>query len=368
MATIEFLDFDQIFLDYNNPRISEFGVSKKTSEDKILSILWKEMAVNEIMQSIISNGFWQYEPLIIMPENDHYVVIEGNRRLAAVKLLHGAKGVDIPVSFLAKVTEKVLESTRHLPVIKVNNRSEAWKFVGFKHVNGPAKWGSYAKAKYLAEIHKNYDVSLEDIAYQIGDTNKTAQRLYQGLMVLEQGKSAGVFDYDDIQASRIYFSHLYTGLQRSGIKTFLNIQDADMELDAPVPEENISQLGELLEWLYGSKKNGTQPVFRSQNPGLRQLDEVVKSKEATAALRAGENLEYAYELSRANDALFEENLLAAKRGLQKARAYLTTGYKGEVETLKIAGTVANLAEDLYDEMNKEYVKQNTNKKKNRIAE
>lgn len=32
----------------------------------------------------------------------------------------------------------------------------------FKHVNGPAKWSSYAKAKYIAEIHQKYNIELAE--------------------------------------------------------------------------------------------------------------------------------------------------------------------------------------------------------------
>jgi hypothetical protein len=237
-----------------------------------------------------------------------------------------------------------------LPCIEISSRKEAWKYVGFKHVNGPSKWGSYAKAKYIAEIHNDYEIPLEVIAYQIGDTNNTAQKLYQGLMVLEQAEREGIYSLQDIQSNRLYFSHLYTGLQREGIQGYLNVKEAKDESPTPVPGDRLENLRRLLVWLYGSKEDDIQPVIRSQNPDLKHLDEVLQSRDATMAMASGESLDYSFELSRSNEALFEENLLSAKRGLQKARAYLTTGYKGEENLLKNAGTVANIADDLYSEM------------------
>ena len=368
MTEIETIELNKIKLDYHNPRLSEFGVSEKSRPEEILGILWNEMAVNELMYSIVSNGFWDYEPLIVMKDGDDYLTIEGNRRLAAVKLIHDQNGIKVPKHILEKIDDKLLKQTAKLPVIVVNSREDSWRYVGFKHVNGPAKWGSFAKAKYIAEIHNDYGVSIDEIAYQIGDTNKTAQKLYQGLMVLEQATKEKVYSYDDIQAGRIYFSHLYTGLQREGIRKFLNIQDAEDESPTPIPQDRLKELGDLLEWLYGSKRNDTQPVIKSQNPDLKYLDAVLLSKEATAALYANESLSYAYELSRASDALFEENLLMAKRGLQKARAYLTTGYKGEENILRVAGSVADLADDLYEEMEKVHKEHTGQQKKSRLSE
>ena len=331
------------------------------------------MAVNELMYSIVSNGFWDYEPLILLPKNNssnnnEYIAIEGNRRLAAVKLIHDQGSIKVPNHILDKISRGLIKETQTLPAIVVKSREEAWQFIGFKHVNGPAKWGSFAKAKYIAEIHNDYNVPISDIAYQIGDTNKTAQRLYQGLMVLDQAERVKVYKYEDIQANRIYFSHLYTGLQREGIREYLQIKDVEDESPDPVPEQRYNQLGKLLEWLFGSKRNGTQAIIKSQNPDLKYLDEVLQSKEATAALSSGEPLSYAYELSRASDALFEENLLAAKRTLQKARAYLTTGYNGEENILRVAGSVAELADDLYEEMTKVNQEKSQKSRKKRLTE
>lgn len=369
MTKIINIEISKLKLDYQNPRLSEFGISEKSQIKEILEILWNEMAVNELMYSIVSNGFWDYEPLIVLKKDDeNYITIEGNRRLAAVKLIHDQNGIRIPTHIIEKIKPELLAQTSKLPVIIINSREDAWKYVGFKHVNGPAKWGSFAKAKYIAEIHNNYNVPIKDIAYQIGDTNNTAQKLYQGLMVLEQATKEKVYNYNDIQANRIYFSHLYTGLQREGIRQYLEIKNAEDESPSPVPEKKLRELGQILEWLYGNKRNDTLPIIKSQNPDLKYLDEVLQNKEATIALSSGESLSYAYELSRASDALFEENLLAAKRGLQKARAYLTTGYKGEENILRVAGSVAQLADDLYEEMEKVNKELSQKKKKNRLRE
>jgi len=347
---------EDLVLDKRNPRLSEFGITEQSRESEILQILWDEMAVDELMYSIVSNGFWDYEPLIVIKEGEKYTTIEGNRRLAAIKLIDNPSliNVKIPSHITAKISDEILASISKIPIIEVKERKDAWKFVGFKHVNGPAKWGSFAKAKYIAEIHNEYGVPIEDIAYQIGDTNKTAQKLYQGLMVLEQANSTGTFNYDDIQANRIYFSHLYTGIQREGIRDYIKLSNVEEETKNPVPKDKLDNLGELLEWMFGSKKNETQAVIRSQNPDLKYLDAVLKSKEGTYALKSGESLSYAYELSRSSDSLFEENLLSTKRTLQKVRAHLTTGYKGEENLLKVAGSIANLADDLYREMETVY--------------
>ena len=94
------------------------------------------------------------------------------------------------------------------------------------------------------------------------------------------------------------------------------------------------------------------PVIETQNPHLRQLESVLSNKEAVAALRDDNSLEFAFELSRPSSTVFEESLLASKRNLQKARGLLSTGYDGSEQSLRIADTVADLANDLYEEMSR----------------
>ena len=74
------------------------------------------------------------------------------------------------------------------------------------------------------------------------------------------------------------------------------------------------------------------------------------NREAVAALRAGHELTYAFEISKPSSNVFEESLLAARRDLEKARSLLSTGYDGSQQLVTVADDVAELAADLYDEM------------------
>ena len=183
-------------------------------------------------------------------------------------------------------------------------------------------------------------------------------------MVIEQAENMKVFDRSNRWYRHFSFSHLYTGLGYEGISTFIGLRSEAEEGPKPVPVEKKKELGELCLWMYGNRKEMKPPVIQSQNPHLRQLDAVVGSKEALAALRAGQDLAHAYEASRPPSTVFEESLLASKRELQKARGLLSTGYDGSKELLSIAIAVADLADDLCQEMSRK----SGPRKKRRIAE
>jgi hypothetical protein len=309
------------------------------------------MTVEEIILSLHHSGYFKNDPLIAIAEGEKFVVIEGNRRLAAIKVItEYPKYQKFYPKSLPAPTVEIIARLQEIPVVVEQSRKDAWEFIGFKHVNGASKWNSYAKAEYIAQVHNDFGISLNDIGLQIGDTNKTVQRLYQSLMVLQQAEKNKVFDKGDITAPRLYFSHLTTGLQYDGIREYIGLQE--IETESTEPAEKVAELGEVLDWMFGSKKKGIKSVILSQNPDLRNFDAVIKSTQARLALKATNDLYMAYEISQPDDFKFTESLGEAKRALYKALQYSATGYNGEISDLRTAGSIATMADELYLSMEK----------------
>ena len=344
---ITWFEVSELAFDLRNPRLAEFDTGG--GEPKVIKMLWEMMDVEELALSIAASGYFRHEPVIVAMEGDSNVVIEGNRRLAAVKLLRQpALGRDFNAR-IPRISPKRRKSLARIPGL-LSTREDAWRYLGFKHVNGPAKWGSYAKSQYIADVHRSYGEPLDEIAKQIGDTHNTVRRLYRGLMVIEQAERLGAFSRDDRWRGHFAFSHLYTGLPYPGISEFLDLRSTSDETQDPVPAEKKDNLRELLVWMYGSKSEKKPPVIQSQNPDLRRLDAVLANREALAALRQGVELSLAFESTRPSSNLFEEALVAAKQNLEKARGILSTGYDGSKELLRVAAAAADLAYDLHEEM------------------
>ncbi|HTU90943.1 MAG TPA: ParB N-terminal domain-containing protein [Gemmataceae bacterium] len=166
------------------------------------------MAVDEVAWSIAMNGYFEYEPLFVQKEDGKLVVIEGNRRLAAVKILLDKKlRGELRATDLPEITKERAEELSTLPVIH-STREGVWQYLGYKHVNGPAEWGSFSKAEYIARVHRDYNVPLEEIAERIGDRHLTVQRLHGGWVILEQAEQNKVLSRDDRAKNHFAFSHL----------------------------------------------------------------------------------------------------------------------------------------------------------------
>lgn len=368
-AQYERVPIDQLYFDPRNPRLEGFLDHSAPSQQDLLRVLWQQMAVDELALSIAASGYFNYEPLFVSLEKGKLFVIEGNRRLAAVKLLLDAKlRADLRATDLPTITTAQAAKLHTLPVIRTT-REKAWRYLGFKHVNGPARWGSYAKARYIAEVHNTHNVPLGDIADQIGDKHGTVQRLYRALMVIQQAESAGVFTPANRTKKNLSFSHLYTGLDYDGIAEFIQLKDQTAESHKPVPQNRLKHLGELCTWLYGDRTLEKNPVVESQNPHLRQLNEVLKSTPATASLRAGLPLSVALDVSYGDEHVFQSALRMAKESLQKARATVSTGFSADdKELLRLAQQITDISFDLLEEMERKTPKRRSQRKREGKAE
>ena len=149
----------QLRLDRLNPRL--IGEDDRASDEAIVARLYRAADLDELLQSITANGYMDIEPLVVMddPEarNGELIVLEGNRRLAALRLLRepdlarsiaASEGLRISIPPIADPLRATLDEVSVYPVA---NRERARSFIGFKHINGPAKWDAYAKARFAAE-------------------------------------------------------------------------------------------------------------------------------------------------------------------------------------------------------------------------
>lgn len=340
---VEWVSVTELLLDSQNPRLTG---DEELSQDELTEKLWREYAVDEIAMSIAANGYFRHEPLFIDDDNDQLTVIEGNRRLVAVKVLTDPElRVKLKTPEFTDLTPALVEDLFELPVIR-RARADVWQYVGFKHVNGPQPWQSSAKAQYIAWVHNTLEVPLAQIARQIGDRHATVRRLYRGQMAIEQAAEAHVFSVDDRYSRRFAFSHLYTGLDYPNIQAFLGMNSEESYRPNPIPEDHTENLGYLCVWLYGSKSNDIKPLIRSQNPDLRILEEALAKPAGVEALRHGRDLDVAREIAIGDPALFRRDLVDAKLKLQSAQGRQTGGDTGDQDSLGLVIQILDIAESL----------------------
>lgn len=283
----EFEKPNNLHLDLLNPRVPDETFE---NEDAVLEYLFDHADVDELVQSILSSGWLDYEPLIVL--DDGNIVLEGNRRLAALRIISNATlrerlKIELPSS------PSPASIPAYVRIRRVKSRNEARDFIGFKHINGPFKWDALAKAKYAADWFRDGG-DIKQISRRLGDNHNTVTRLVNGWNVLHQSLALG-FDRDNTTKRSFPFSHLYTALARPTVRRYLGLPDDDISavLRAdPVPRDKTEELQRFMSWLYGQRNEPS--VIASQNPDLNRLVEVLGNETARTMLEATRDLNAAY--------------------------------------------------------------------------
>lgn len=316
---------DLLQFDTNNPRLEDGRGRRAPNDQALIKSLREVAALGELVQSICANGYKDIEPLIVMgPENGPFRVLEGNRRLASIKLIgNRALAQECGISIPTRLSRAILKSIEQVTVYRVASEAEARAYIGFKHINGPHRWESYAKATFVTEWYKSEKhngLTIDQIAENLGDDNKTIRNMIGGMLVLHQAIDQGFKIENRFNKGRFAFSHLYTALTRTEYMEFLGLDRgwAENPRDKPVSKANLKNLSEVMLWLFGAKDLKRNALIVSQNPDLAVLGQALKHPSALRAIRSGRSLAEAQKEMRPVTSLLSDVLVEVNHKMREA--------------------------------------------------
>ena len=294
---VENIEHKELTLDRHNPR---FGLSEAIDDEDALRILAETADLEELLNSISERGFENFEPIVATKQNGKIIVLEGNRRVAAVKLLHNPELI-VKNALKRKIPNlhpEKLSTCQKLPTIVVADRDKAAGYIGFKHVNGPARWSSLAKARFgviFYERLSDYQTPqkrMQSLTKRLGDSRGLILRLLVAYKIVQQCIDLGYFEKLNVNEKSIEFSHLYTLISNPDSRKFIGLPSAplseDLIRDNPIPRSHTNELFEVLKWLFG--KNS---VIKSQSTDRPRLQKVLANPKAIEELRLTGNLDSA---------------------------------------------------------------------------
>ena len=268
---------DKLLFDPDNPRFGE-GLMNKTQDQIQKILLGDPHYASELVDSLIENGFIEYEPLVVRKEGDHYKVIEGNRRLAAVKEIR-AKLAQYPnrKSDLNEIPVLVFPQTHD-----AQHRNEMRIYLGLRHLFGFREWPPLSKAQFLERESKQAG-GLEKVLQEVRLSKTQARRF--------------LVPYRLLQSAHIQIPHgedfwvLAEALNRSGVKEYLELEVDPKTLD--IVNFNKENLTHILDDLYGPKISGKRDPEKRKVRDTRELSvyaKVLASPKPRAVLRGGKDL------------------------------------------------------------------------------
>lgn len=311
------LRVDQLLLDPENPRLV---MGENPSQLDLARTLYEAEGVDELVSSLVQNGYFDEEPLVVVPADDEkYVVVEGNRRLTTLKLLlDKTLRSKIDVEGWPKLTDAQRSRLTEVPCVIYPNRDEVLPFLGFRHITGAKKWAPYQKARFVSQLLRRGD-TIDYIQDLIGDTTSTVKKLYQQYVVFEQVRYE--LDIPD-KPIRERFSLLEVVLGQRSVKAFLGMPPSlpTGPVERVVPEEKIAELGEVIGWVFGAPDKIA--VISDSRDINRLLAPVIAKPEALNYLRATNDLVGAFDFSGGEKEYLLKRIAMAERAIRDIAGFL----------------------------------------------
>jgi hypothetical protein len=167
-------------LDKKNPRLGRETLSHAPRE--VIQYLFDHDKAIELASSIATRGYFPNEPLLAIREGEHFTVVEGNRRLAALKALREPGLLEGPhQKKVEKLARRIhdIDSIASVPVTIAPDRRSTDKQIAGRHVGTPVlPWQAENRASFiiekLAEGYSN-DELRDELGFSLADIQKARQ-------------------------------------------------------------------------------------------------------------------------------------------------------------------------------------------------
>ena len=376
------IPIEQLIVDNENPRLAEEHLGGE--QEEILTVLYEEFDLEELAFSMVANGYFDEEPIVVVPINlpdnfkpDSYKntnelqialddlskkgdlkfkVLEGNRRTATVKLLLDSalrKKLEIDDDF-PKVTDKdVVNDLKLIPSIVYLKEDEVSSYLGIRHIAGNLRWEAYAKAVYLSKQieseAKKSKISIDDsisiIRKRTADRTDSIKKQYAAHKILKELEYEYEFNVKQIKSR---FSLIIEITNKPDIRDYLGLSHYNKINfnDNIINTANHKKFLQVFTWVFGNGKD-IEPLFKDSRLIGRRLAPILADDNATDYLIKYSNIEEAYERTGSEEKYFNKQIYEAQRKIENSLS-ISYKFKGNQTSLGQVESLLNAVQALYE--------------------
>jgi len=304
------IPLENIFLDPNNPRfvgvnwdyVSDEEIDKASVQETTLRRLVQYFAIDKLRMNMEVNGYLPIDRVVVREfATDKYVVLEGNRRIAA------AKRISTVALDGSTVSQDVVDSLREIPCLQYTgtNSEAAWIFQGLRHITGFSDWSAFNKAKLLVEQMEEEELTLTEVGKRFGLTPHGAGQWVRGYYAFKQAREDSDYINEVDERSYPYFQELFSR-SSAAVRDWLEWNEGERKFDNPL------NFNEFIGWLYPRSNSDEEGAEDSDAKGdfeqrylvrtadIRSIAFLVNSApDAFAQFRGEHNLDRAYSIAQA---------------------------------------------------------------------
>lgn len=189
------VDITELYLDLSNPRFwghpdapviaKQADLTDSRAQELTRRHLVRHHSVTPLIESIARLGFLTTDRIIVKKINTTcYVVVEGNRRLAALKTIWGdleCKAIELPGDIIA-----TLSPIEVLVLPDAQSTTMPFVLQGLRHISGVKNWGPFQQGKLIYTLVKEEGLTLREAALTVGLSPSRVSALLRGYCGLAQ--------------------------------------------------------------------------------------------------------------------------------------------------------------------------------------
>lgn len=331
---------DRLLLDPNNYRFRDHRnytpVPTEDITDKRIQLRSYNLLVgknNENIKDLIgsfkANGILKLDPIQVKEIADKkYVVIEGNRRTAALKLLQEEFKTGNDVGALTQ------ESFRSVEVVLTPDESPVQHLItmGLHHINGKRKWSPVNQAQLIYDLRHTHEQSEEEIMDALSITKHSLRRALRTLAFINAYKDS---DYGD-QFSPTQYSIFEEVIKTRNVKDWLGWDDQEMVC------RRIRNQERLFSWISSEEEFDDEeredliqkdPIITKSHE-IRELGKFIEDAAAVEKMESSRSVTTGFALS---EAVGEQRFRNAIENLNKDvnAAFQFSEFMGDAELERV---------------------------------
>jgi len=364
------LPVESIRLDPHNPRLIQYLPERGTPTDlDLISILYEHFETETIAVSMCKNGYFDEEPIVVAPvkmpkgfdwDRDvdtiaeditrltekgeiEFIVVEGNRRVATIKLLRDSKlreQIGVLDSYPKLNDKQAAEDLESIPSIVYRTRDDVSPYLGVRHMIGNLKWEAFARSYYTADVIANRIAkggtakeAILDVQKEIGDRSDVIRKQYVAYKLYEAAKNdLGLATKPILDR----FSLLTVMYGSAGIREYIGLKpygDIDF-MQQLVPTSKHEEFKQVMAWVYGNVEEGFPSVINDSRKITKELNAIVLHEEAREYLDKYRDLEGAFERTSGERDYLAKTIKRATRSLETSLKFAYK-YKKDKELLEL---------------------------------
>jgi hypothetical protein len=324
---LEQLKLKALTPDWQNPRFPPGASDRFTSDQDVYAFLDAEFNAFAVADSIAEHGFFESEPLIAIPEGRLYTVLEGNRRLAALRALSDPEIRSVMTDPRWREIPKKVSLPERIPVLVAESREAVAPILGFRHITGIAPWSPFQQARFVATMIDDDQMDAERVAELVGRSVSEVRAFYRNYSIAQQARD--VFEIPDVGRVLQEFGVWTRAMTSAGARGYIEAPAPRevVEGEYPLPGEAKPRLENLITWLFGVPRTKSQIEEGLQSKEGRAIEDsrkitslgkALQHPKGVAALEAGQGLEDAERAMLDKRAHFISEIEEGKEALERA--------------------------------------------------